>query len=116
MHHLPSPFHLSVRHHWLVEECTLLGPSSSAGMNTLLKAVALLAGPPFQQQAYPVAYPYMWNVPQWAPTTSMALFMPAMHAAPLQYAGQQRPDVPAAGSQAQACCCIWRGWHCRACR
>lgn len=47
-----------------------------------------------QQQAYPVAYPYMWNVPQWAPTTSMALFMPGLHAAPLQYAGQQRPDVP----------------------
>ena len=53
-----------------------------------------------QQQAYPLAYPYMWNVPQWAPTTSMALFMPGLHAAPLQYAGQQRPDEPGVvGSQ-----------------
>lgn len=69
-----------------------------------------------QQQAYPVAYPYMWNVPQWAPTTSMALFMPGLHAAPLQYAGQQRPDVPTAvGSQVRTCtfcnCCILLLWH-----
>ncbi len=55
-----------------------------------------------QPQAYPLAYPYMWNVPQWAPTTSMALFMPALHAAPLQYAGQQRPDVPTSMSS-QVC-------------
>ena len=60
----------------------------------------MLAGVPVQQQAYPLAYPYMWNVPQWAPTTSMALFMPGLHAAPLQYAGQQRPDEPGVvGSQ-----------------
>lgn len=59
-----------------------------------------LAGVPLQQQAYPFTYPYMWNVPQWAPTTSMALFMPGLQAAPLQYAGQQRPDEPmVAGSQ-----------------
>ncbi|CAL5228388.1 g11511 [Coccomyxa viridis] len=63
-------------------------------------AGAGIHGAPLQQQAYPVAYPYMWNVPQWAPTTSMALFMPGLHAAPLQYAGQQRPDVPTSmGSQ-----------------
>ncbi len=55
-----------------------------------------------------MAYPYMWNVPQWAPTTSMALFMPGLHAAPLQYAGQQRPDVPTSmGSQVGPCPRAW---------
>ena len=64
----------------------------------------MIAGVPLQQQAYPFAYPYMWNVPQWAPTTSMALFMPGLHAAPLQYAGQQRPDEPGVvGSQVGHC-------------
>eukprot|EP00884_Botryococcus_braunii_P013879 jgi/Botrbrau1/22492/Bobra.114_2s0018.1 len=44
----------------------------------------------------------MWNMPQWAPSTSMALYLPAHHL-PLQYAGQQGPDfgtVP--GSQGLA--------------
>lgn len=65
-----------------------------------MRATLAFVGAQLQPQAYPVAYPYMWNVPQWAPTTSMALFMPGLHAAPLQYAGQQRPDVPTSiGSQ-----------------
>ena len=115
MHYLLSPFMcLSITIGFRKNVLCLAHPLS-ASMKTLLKTVPLPAGPPLQQQAYPVAYPYMWNVPQWAPTTSMALFMPAMHAAPLQYAGQQRPDVPAVGSQAQVCSCIWSGWHCRAC-
>lgn len=57
---------------------------------------------------YPVAYQatnygYVWNLPQWAPTTSMALFVPGMHGAQMQYAGQQAPDsaLPA-GSQVRA--------------
>jgi hypothetical protein len=60
-----------------------------------------------QAQAYPVAYPaanygYVWNLPQWAPATSMALFMPGIHGGHMQYAGQQNPDSAApAGSQAR---------------
>ena len=70
-----------------------------------MQAALAPAGAPLQPQAYPVAYPYMWNVPQWAPTTSMALFMPGLHAAPLQYAGQQRPDVPTSMSS-QVCALV----------
>ncbi|BDA48217.1 probable E3 ubiquitin-protein ligase synoviolin at N-terminal half [Coccomyxa sp. Obi] len=62
---------------------------------------------PMQAQAYPIAYPggnygYVWNLPQWAPATSMALFVPGMHGH-MQYAGQQAPDsaIPA-GSQGLA--------------
>ncbi len=62
--------------------------------------------PPMQGQAFPVAYQYqggnygyVWNLPQWAPTTSMALFVPGLHGQ-MQYAGQQAPDSAApAGSQ-----------------
>lgn len=60
---------------------------------------------PMQAQAYPIAYPggnygYVWNLPQWAPATSMALFVPGH----MQYAGQQAPDsfMPA-GSQVSLC-------------
>ena len=34
-------------------------------------------------------YGYVWNLPQWVPTTSMALFAPAMGYQ--QYAGQYNP-------------------------
>jgi hypothetical protein len=37
-------------------------------------------------------YGIMWNMPQWNPTTSMALYLPAAHV-PLQYAGQQGPEM-----------------------
>ena len=36
-------------------------------------------------------YGYVWNMPQWVPATSMALFAPAMGYHPLQYAGQTNP-------------------------
>lgn len=57
--------------------------------------------PPMQAQAYPIAYTggnygYVWNLPQWTPATSMALFVPGH----MQYAGQQAPDsAMPAGSQ-----------------
>jgi hypothetical protein len=35
-------------------------------------------------------YPMAWNVPQWFPNTSMAMFAPAGYH-PLQFAGQQGP-------------------------
>lgn len=70
---------------------------------------------PMAAQAYPIAYPggnygYVWNLPQWAPATSMALFVPGMHGH-MQYAGQQAPDsaIPA-GSQVRppiSLCTLW---------
>lgn len=36
-------------------------------------------------------YGYVWNMPQWVPATSMALFAPAMGYHPMQYAGQTNP-------------------------
>ena len=36
-------------------------------------------------------YGYVWNMPQWVPATSMALFAPAMGYQHLQYAGQTHP-------------------------
>lgn len=47
-----------------------------------------------QQQGWPAGgygYGYMWNVPQWYPHTSMALFAPAAGFHPMQYAGQLGP-------------------------
>lgn len=35
-------------------------------------------------------YPMAWNVPQWIPHTSMAMFAPAGYH-PFQFAGQQGP-------------------------
>lgn len=36
-------------------------------------------------------YGYVWNMPQWVPATSMALFAPAMGYQHMQYAGQTNP-------------------------
>ena len=59
-------------------------------------------------------YGYVWNLPQWVPTTSMALFAPAMGYQ--QYAGQYNPAsvAPELQQVGQGCCppaVVW--WSCR---
>lgn len=52
-------------------------------------------------------YGYVWNMPQWVPATSMALFAPAMGYHPMQYAGQTNPASVAPELQVRpgtACC------------
>ena len=46
-------------------------------------------------------YGYVWNMPQWVPATSMALFAPAMGYHPMQYAGQTNPASVAPELQVQ---------------
>ena len=56
-----------------------------------------------QQPAWPGGgYGYVWNIPQWYPHTSMALFAPAAGFHPLQYAGQQLPNFQQQPQQVQS--------------
>ena len=49
--------------------------------------------------AWPAAnYGLVWNLPQWAPATSMALFVPGLRAARCSTPGSRRPTPPAASS------------------
>lgn len=48
-------------------------------------------------------YGYVWNMPQWVPATSMALFAPAMGYHPMQYAGQTNPASVAPELQVAHC-------------
>jgi len=47
----------------------------------------------------------VWNIPQWYPHTSMALFAPAAGFHPLQYAGQQLPNFQQQPQQVRFCYC-----------
>ena len=68
------------------------------------RSVCACAG---QQPAWPGGgYGYVWNIPQWYPHTSMALFAPAAGFHPLQYAGQQLPNFQQQPQQARF------GYHC----
>jgi hypothetical protein len=78
----------------------------AAALQQLLAAAPLGYAPaPLAPAGYGASFggQWVWNLPQWAPATSMALFVPGALGGPLQYAGQQAPDsaMPAGSNQAR---------------
>ncbi|KAK9804312.1 hypothetical protein WJX72_006270 [[Myrmecia] bisecta] len=94
-------FHLHCLRSWLERQqncpiCRTSGRRASGGAAAAAATAEGVRQAQAQAQAGAWAaanYGYVWNMPQWVPATSMALYMPAAaNYQPFQYAGQQMPE------------------------